>query len=85
MAVKYEIVAVTGEYEQAGETKKRYAKIGVVMETKNGLMVKVESVPIGWNGWAYLNEPRERESASTKGSASMQRGRMEEMDSDTPF
>jgi hypothetical protein len=86
MGIKYEITAVTGEYKNRdGETKKRYSKLGVVMETKNGLMVKVESIPIGWDGWAYLNEPREREEGATKSRGAPATGGMADMDSDVPF
>lgn len=66
MGVKYDLVAVTGEYTtKDGETKKRYTKCGVVIETRNGgLMAKFESVPVGaWDGVMYLNEPREKDAA----------------------
>lgn len=62
-----EISCVTGEYKNAqGETKKRYNRIGSIMETKNGPMLKIDSIPLkkgGWDGWAYINEPREKEEA----------------------
>lgn len=59
---KYEVVAVTGKYtDREGNEKSRYVNIGVILETKNGHMLKLESVPVGWDGWAYLNEPRERD------------------------
>lgn len=62
MARKYEVTAVTGKYtDNNGQEKSRYLNIGAVIETKNGLMLKLESVPVGWDGWAYLNEPRARE------------------------
>lgn len=61
MGKLYEVTAVTGTYEKDGETKKRYMNIGSVIETKNGLSLKLEAVPVGWDGWAYLNEPQQRE------------------------
>lgn len=62
MSKKYEVTAVTGKYQDRdGNEKNRYQTIGVVIETKNGPMLKLESVPIGWDGWAYLNEPKARE------------------------
>jgi hypothetical protein len=66
MGIKYDLVAVTGEYTtKDGQTKKRYTKCGVVIETRNGgLMAKFESVPVGnWDGVMYLNEPREKDAA----------------------
>ena len=60
MSRKYEVTAITGKYtDKNGQEKSRYQTIGAVIETKNGPMLKLEAVPIGWDGWAYLNEPRD--------------------------
>lgn len=60
MAVTHEITAITGKYiDASGAEKNRYTRLGVVMQTKNGLMLKIEAIPVGWDGWAYLNEPRQ--------------------------
>lgn len=60
-----EITCVTGEYKNAqGEVKKRYTRIGSIIETRNGPMVKLDAIPLregGWDGWAYLNEPKKEE------------------------
>ena len=62
MAKLYDIRAVTGTYEKDGETKKRYATIGAVLETKNGgQMIKLDTLPVSWDGFAYLNEPYEKD------------------------
>lgn len=62
MAKKYDVVAVIGKYTDAeGKEKNRYLTIGSVLETKHGDQLKLDSVPLGWNGWAYLNEPRARD------------------------
>lgn len=62
MSRKYEVTAITGKYtDKNGDEKNRYQTIGVVLETRNGLMLKLESIPIGFDGWAYLNEPKERD------------------------
>lgn len=67
MGVQYEVTAVTGKYtDLEGKEKNRYLKIGVVVESKNGPMLKLEAVPVGWDGWAYLNTPRPREEAQGK-------------------
>ena len=58
----YDIRAVTGEYEKDGETKKRYTTIGAVLETKKGgQMIKLDVIPTNWDGFAYLNEPYEKD------------------------
>ena len=57
-----DVSTVVGEYKNAqGEIKKRYLRIGSIIETKNGPMLKIDSIPLkegGWDGWAYLNDPK---------------------------
>jgi len=65
MAVKYFIKAAVSEFKgDDGSMKKRYQTIGIVMETKHGLMLKLESLPIfalkEGSILAYLNEPEEK-------------------------
>ena len=61
----YEVVAVVGKYtNKDGQEKNRYQRLGSVVETKSGLMLKMDLMPIteqGWSGWAYLNEPKPKE------------------------
>jgi hypothetical protein len=60
MAILYKVSAVSGKYKDSeGNEKNRYVDMGVVMDTKNGPMLKLEAVPVGWDGWAYLNEPKQ--------------------------
>lgn len=74
MAVKYEVTAVTGKYtDRDGNEKSRYTKLGVVIESKNGLMLKCEAIPVGWDGWAYLNEPKPRDGEQPQRQARPQR------------
>lgn len=62
MGIKYEVIASSGTYtNKAGEEKKRWVKMGVVMDTKNGMSIKLESVPVGWDGWAMLTEPKPKD------------------------
>lgn len=63
--VKKEITAIVGQYTNAqGQQKNRYQRIGSVIETRNGEMLKLDVIPLkenGWDGWAYLNDPRPQE------------------------
>jgi hypothetical protein len=65
MSKVYEITIVSGKYKNKdGQEKSRYQTIGSVIETKNGLMLKLDMIPIvdgGWSGWGYLNEPKPKE------------------------
>lgn len=60
-----EITCITGSYtNQQGEKKNRYLRIGSIIETKNGPMLKLDQLPLkegGWDGWAYINEPKPKE------------------------
>ena len=95
MSRKYEVTAITGKYtDKNGQEKSRYQTIGAVIETKNGPMLKLEAVPIAWDGWAYLNEPKREEGERQPSRAARQPqrsaapaggGGFEDMDSDVPF
>lgn len=84
MGVKFEVTAVTGKYtDRNGVEKSRYTHMGVVLETKNGLALKIEAIPVGWDGFAYLNEPRSDKPAKSSGSAAPQSDDFD--DSSIPF
>lgn len=83
MAYK-EVTAVMGEYVNAqGETKKKYQKIGAIIESKHGPMLKLDVIPLEWNGYAFINEPYDKE----KPKAEARSGRRAESmpDDDIPF
>lgn len=48
------IRAKTGE-DKSG--KAFYSTIGRYMETSKGPMVKLDVVPLGWDGWGYVSDP----------------------------
>lgn len=84
MAIKYFVKAAVSEYEDKaeGKMKKRYQSIGVVVETKHGLMLSLETLPLfsmkEGKILAYLNEPEEKAAAPTAKS-------VENIDEDIPF
>lgn len=57
-----EISCIVGEYRNSeGQTKKRYQRIGSVIDTKNGPMLKLDVIPLregGWDGWAFMNDTK---------------------------
>ena len=57
-----EVTVIVGQYTNAaGETKNRYQRIGSIIETRNGEMLKLDQIPLregGWDGWARLYEPK---------------------------
>ena len=65
MAITHFVKAEVSEYQdKEGAIKKRYQSIGVIMETKHGLMLKLEILPlyaIKEGGLlAYLNPPEDK-------------------------
>jgi len=56
-----EVKVITGTYTNAqGPQKNRYSRIGSIIDTKNGPMLKIDNIPLkegGWDGWAYMNDP----------------------------
>ena len=66
----YEVTVRTGSYtDKEGKEKGRYERIGSVIETKNGPMLKVDAIPVvegGWSGWAYMNTPKPRDDVAQK-------------------
>lgn len=62
MSKIYDVVAITGTYTDAtGRERNRYATLGAVIESRNGLLLKLDLLPINWNGTAFLNTPRPRD------------------------
>ena len=84
--VKWEVVAVTGKYKTSdGQEKSRFAKIGVVMETDKGLRLKMEMVPLGWDGWAMLSEPKPKQQAASAQTKDGRRNTFDDMNDDIPW
>lgn len=64
MGVVYKIVGQGEAYtdKATGKEKRRSLDLGIVIQTANGLMIKMNAIPVGWDGWAYLNEPEQQQS-----------------------
>ena len=86
-----EIVVITGSYNNSnGDKKNRYTRIGSIIETSKGPMIKMDTIPLkegGWDGWAYLFEPKPKDDGGVP-HPQMSRNRvnsMDNMDDDIPF
>lgn len=84
MAITHYVKAVVSEFKgDDGNMKKRYQTIGVVMETKHGPMLKLETLPLyalkEGGLLAYLNPPEE------KGSKAEQTPQSSGIEDDIPF
>ena len=84
-----EISVITGTYTNSqGQQKNRYQRIGSIIDTKNGPMLKIDVIPLkegGWDGWAYINEPRERDDQpQQRGRQAPQSSGFDDMNDDLP-
>lgn len=41
------------------DDKTYWTKVGVILKSDKGYSLKLEVVPVGWDGWASLFEPKE--------------------------
>lgn len=90
MSLAYDISAKVGNDKNDNPI---YRKIGVVVKTKEGkYMMKLEAIPvIGWDGWAYLNPPQQKEQQRTERTErkpqkqSQGGGTFDELEDDIPF
>lgn len=88
MAVKYDVMAVTGTYtdRQTGDEKARWMKCGVVIETDKGLSMRLDAVPTSFDGWFKLFEPRQKEQTTPQQASVKAQAPIDpELDDDLPF
>lgn len=80
-----ELTVITGTYtNKEGQQKNRYQRIGSIIDTKNGPMGKIDVIPLkegGWDGWFYINEPRDEQQRQQPQRRS---SGFDDMDSDLP-
>jgi hypothetical protein len=83
-----DVCVIVGKYKVAsGEEKLRYQKIGSVIKTAKGPMLKIDSLPIiegGWSGWAYFFEHNEQTEKFSKSSSKVPVP-FDDMADDVPF
>jgi len=58
----YDAVCITGKYiDKEGKEKTRYLNVGVVLEGDKGASLKLEALPINFNGWINFYEPKPKQ------------------------
>jgi hypothetical protein len=73
MGIRYDAIAKNGTYTKDGVEKNKWVKVGVVVDTKNGgLALKIEQLPVPFDGWLQLAEPKAKEQAPTQEYAQSQ-------------
>jgi hypothetical protein len=60
MSTKLDLIAVVGEYTDAqGNTKKRFSKVGTLWDKGQGISLKIDHIPVNWDGWLSAKPPLE--------------------------
>jgi hypothetical protein len=89
MPVIFEVVAHGEKYTTAdGQEKSRLINIGKIITKANGKQsLKLDTIPMNWDGWAMLLEPRPKDDAPQRApaKAAHQPQSLADMDSDIPF
>lgn len=93
MATKKKFDAVySGEKytDREGNEKTRFINCGVVFENDKGqLSMKIESLPVGFNGWLNFYEPKEQDNKQQAGrdqqAANQARGGQSSARESNPF
>jgi len=84
MGIRYDAIAKNGTYTKDGVEKNKWVKVGVVVDTKNGgLALKIEQLPVPFDGWLQLAEPKAKEQAPSQENT--QTPSQSSMDDDIPF
>ena len=85
-----EIKVITGTYtDKNGQKKNRYSRIGSVIDTSKGPMLKIDSIPLkegGWDGWCYMNDPYDDGGVpNPQANRAPRTGNFDNMADDIPF
>lgn len=68
------------------DDKTYWNKVGVILQTDKGHALKLESIPVGWDGWASLFEPKAKgENPEQQTSREKQRQAVKAGDDDVPW
>ena len=64
--VRYEVFTKNGTYkDSSGQEKNRWFRMGVCFQNDKGqLSIKIDGVPVNWDGWMSLMEPKPKQSGA---------------------
>tara|TARA_R110000823_G_scaffold264996_1_gene385023 strand:+ start:252 stop:509 length:258 start_codon:yes stop_codon:yes gene_type:complete len=85
MAITHDLIAKGETYtNKDGEEKVKWIRCGVAMDTKNGgVALKIESLPVNFDGWLQMREPLPKDSYKPNQAKSGQS--INDHESDIPF
>lgn len=88
MALNFELFARGETYkDKNGEDKPRWIKCGVVIDNKSGgQSIKIESLPINFDGWLVMKEPKPKENQTPSNDAKpASETPIDQIEDDIPF
>ena len=57
----HDLVVITGKYtDKDNNEKNRYQKVGSLFDDEKGQKIKIDLLPIGFDGWAYLYKAEDK-------------------------
>jgi hypothetical protein len=57
------LVVASGKYTINGEEKTRWIEIGRVLKAPTGFKIKLDAIPVEWNGWAEMVDIERKDAA----------------------
>jgi hypothetical protein len=80
-----ELMVPNGKYIKDGEEKTSWLKCGVLLQTDNGMRIKLDCIPVNLGeGWISVFEPREQ-APQQQGFRDNKPAAPAQADSDVPF
>ena len=58
MSKKYDVVYAQ-RYQSGGEEKTKWINCGAILQTAKGFRMKLDTIPLGCDGWFALFEPKD--------------------------
>ena len=72
--------------DKNGDEKTRFINVGALFQRDDGSQtMKLESIPVGFNGWISFYEPKPKDGQDKPASGRPQRGGSAEPDDSVPF
>lgn len=88
MKKKYDATGAGEKYQnKQGEEKTRYIPVGAVFERPDGSMcMKLESIPVVFNGWINFYEPKYKDAKdAAKNAPKTRQEQKEDFEEEIPF
>ena len=66
-----DVVATVRYTDKTGAEKKRYVNCGAAFDSDKGINLKIDNLPVGWDGWLSLYDPKPKDGAAPEPKANV--------------